>query len=146
MKTDSVLRRDPRHEVRKIMRTFALPSVFNHDNAELQPSRTHPTVPLIMARNHGHRIDCLPRTDLCGRHLDHHAAALLACGSFVSRSLRVDPIHALFSRCNSLEVIGLAIASAAGAASLLGMAALLMGRLNRPGHSRDFRSCFNRDT
>jgi heme/copper-type cytochrome/quinol oxidase subunit 2 len=34
-----------------------------------------------------------------------------------------------FSKCNGIEVIGLAIATAAGAASLLGITALIIGAL-----------------
>jgi uncharacterized membrane protein len=34
-----------------------------------------------------------------------------------------------FSKCNGIEVIGLAVASAAGGASLLGIAALIIGAL-----------------
>jgi hypothetical protein len=62
--------------------------------------------------------------------LDHHAAALLACGVFSVASLvGLIPTTRGFSRCNGVEVIALAITSAAGAASLLGIAALIIGSL-----------------
>jgi hypothetical protein len=62
--------------------------------------------------------------------LDHHAAALLACGVFsVAGLMGLMPTTRGFSKCNGIEVIGLAIATAAGAASLLGIAALLTGAL-----------------
>jgi hypothetical protein len=62
--------------------------------------------------------------------LDHHAAALLACGVFCVAGLAgLIPTTRGFSRCNDLEVIGLAIATAAGGASLLGVAALITGAL-----------------
>jgi hypothetical protein len=62
--------------------------------------------------------------------LDHHAAALLACGVFcVADLVGLIPTTRGFSKCNGLEVIGLAIASAAGGASLLGIAALIVGAL-----------------
>ena len=57
--------------------------------------------------------------------LDHHAAALLACGVFSVAGLAgLIPTTRGFSRCNGPEVIGLAIATAASGASLLGIAAL----------------------
>jgi hypothetical protein len=62
--------------------------------------------------------------------LDHHAAALLACGVFCVSGLGGLSLTTRgFSRCNGTEVIGLAIASAAGGASLLGIAALIIGAL-----------------
>jgi hypothetical protein len=62
--------------------------------------------------------------------LDHHAAALLACGVFsVAGLVGLVPTTRGFSRCNGIEVIGLAIATAAGGASLLGLAALMAGAL-----------------
>jgi hypothetical protein len=62
--------------------------------------------------------------------LAHHAAVLLACGAFcVSVLVGLIPATRGFSRCNGGEVVGLAIASAAGAASLLGMAALIIAAL-----------------
>jgi hypothetical protein len=62
--------------------------------------------------------------------LDHHAAALLACGVFSVAGLAgLIPTTRGFSRCNGPEVIGLAIATAAGGASLLGIAALMTGAL-----------------
>jgi hypothetical protein len=62
--------------------------------------------------------------------LDHHAAALLACGVFSVAGLAgLIPTTRGFSRCNGIEVIGLAIATAAGGASLLGIAALIIGAL-----------------
>jgi hypothetical protein len=62
--------------------------------------------------------------------LDHHAAALLACGVFsVAGLVGLIPTTRGFSRCNGVEVFGLAIASAAGGASLLGIAALIIGAL-----------------
>jgi hypothetical protein len=62
--------------------------------------------------------------------LDHHAAALLACGVFSVASLAaLIPTTRGFSRCNGPEVIGLAIATAASGASLLGLAALMTGAL-----------------
>jgi hypothetical protein len=62
--------------------------------------------------------------------LDHHAAALLACGVFSVAGL-VGLIQTTrgFSRCNGPEVIGLAIATTASGASLLGIAALMTGAL-----------------
>jgi hypothetical protein len=62
--------------------------------------------------------------------LDHHAAALLACGVFCICGL-VGLVFTTrgFSRCNGIEVTGLAIAVAAGGASLLGIAALIIGAL-----------------
>jgi uncharacterized membrane protein YhaH (DUF805 family) len=60
--------------------------------------------------------------------LDHHAAALLACGVFsVAGLVGLIPTTRGFSRCNGVEVIGLAIALAAGGTALLGAAALLIG-------------------
>ncbi len=62
--------------------------------------------------------------------LDYHAAALLACGVFcVSGLAGLGLTTRGFFRCNGTEVIGLAIASAAGGASLLGIAALMAGAL-----------------
>ena len=62
--------------------------------------------------------------------LDHHAAALLACGVFsVAGLVGLIPTTRGFSRCNGPEVIGLAIATAASGASLLGVAALIIGAL-----------------
>jgi uncharacterized membrane protein YhaH (DUF805 family) len=62
--------------------------------------------------------------------LDHHAAALLACGVFSVAGLAgLIPTTRGFSRCNGPEVIGLAVATAAGGASLLGIAALITGAL-----------------
>jgi hypothetical protein len=62
--------------------------------------------------------------------LDHHAAALLACGVFsVAGLVGLIPTSRGFSRCNGPEVIGLAIATAASGASLLGLAALMTGAL-----------------
>jgi hypothetical protein len=62
--------------------------------------------------------------------LDHHAAVLLACGVFCICCL-VGLVFTTrgFSKCNGIEVIGLAIATAAGAASLLGITALIIGAL-----------------
>ena len=62
--------------------------------------------------------------------LDHHAAALLACGIFsVAVLAGLIPTTRGFSRCNGPEVIGLAIATAASGASLVGVAALIIGAL-----------------
>jgi hypothetical protein len=62
--------------------------------------------------------------------LDHHAAALLACGAFsVAGLVGLMPTTRGFSRCNDVEVFGLAIALAAGGAALFGIAALLIGAL-----------------
>jgi uncharacterized membrane protein YhaH (DUF805 family) len=62
--------------------------------------------------------------------LDHHAAALLACGVFSVAGLAgLIPTTRGFSRCNGPEVIGLASATAASGASLLGIAALMTGAL-----------------
>jgi hypothetical protein len=62
--------------------------------------------------------------------LDHHAAALLACGFFSVAGLAgLIPTTHGFSRCNGPEVFGLAIATAASGASLLGLAALIAGAL-----------------
>ena len=62
--------------------------------------------------------------------LDHHAAALLACGVFSVAGLAgLIPTTRGFSRCNRPEVIGLAIATGASGASLLGIAALMTGAL-----------------
>jgi hypothetical protein len=62
--------------------------------------------------------------------LDHHAAALLACGVFSAAGLvGLIPTTRGFFRCNGIEVIGLAIALAAGGAALLGVVALLIGAL-----------------
>jgi hypothetical protein len=62
--------------------------------------------------------------------LDHHAAALLACGVFsVAGLVGLITTTRGFSRCNGPEVIGLATATAASGASLLGIAALIIGAL-----------------
>jgi hypothetical protein len=62
--------------------------------------------------------------------LHYHAAALLACGVFCAVALvGLIPTTRGFSRCNGIEVSGLAVASAAGGASLLGIAALIVGAL-----------------
>jgi hypothetical protein len=62
--------------------------------------------------------------------LDHHAAALLACGVFcVAVLVGLIPSTRGFSRCNGIEVTGFAIAAAAGAASLLGVATLIISAL-----------------
>jgi len=62
--------------------------------------------------------------------LDHHAAALLACGVFsVAGLVGLIPTTRGFSRCNGPEVIGLAAATATSGASLLGIAALMTGAL-----------------
>jgi uncharacterized membrane protein YhaH (DUF805 family) len=62
--------------------------------------------------------------------LDHHAAALLACGVFsVAGLVGLIPTTRGFSKCNGPEVIGLTIATAASGASLLGIAALMTGAL-----------------
>jgi hypothetical protein len=62
--------------------------------------------------------------------LDHHAAALLACGIFcVVGLVGLMPMTRGFSKGNDREVIGLAIAAAAGGASLLGLAAFMIGAL-----------------
>jgi hypothetical protein len=62
--------------------------------------------------------------------LDHHAAALLACGVFSVAGLAgLIPTTRGFSRCNGIEVIGLAITTATSGASLLGIAALITGAL-----------------
>jgi hypothetical protein len=62
--------------------------------------------------------------------LDHHAAALLACGVFsVAVLAGLIPTTRGFSRCNGPEVMGLTIATAASGTSLLGIAALMTGAL-----------------
>jgi hypothetical protein len=62
--------------------------------------------------------------------LHQHAAALLACGVFcVAGLVGLIPTTRGLSKCNSREVVGLAIASAAGGAALLGVAALVIGAL-----------------
>jgi len=62
--------------------------------------------------------------------LRHHAAALLACGVFcIAGLLGLIPTTRGFSKCNGTEVIGLALTSAAGGASLLGVAAVMIGAL-----------------
>jgi hypothetical protein len=62
--------------------------------------------------------------------LDHHAAALLACGVLcVAGLVGLIPTTRGFSRCNGPEVLGLAVATAASGASLLGIAALMTGAL-----------------
>ena len=60
--------------------------------------------------------------------LNHHSAALLACGVICLIGLAglAIPTRGL-SLCNGREVIGVAIAVAAGGAALLGLAALLIG-------------------
>jgi hypothetical protein len=59
--------------------------------------------------------------------LHHHAAALLACGVFCVAGLAgLIPTTRGFSKCNGREVVGLAMASAAGSSSLLGIAALII--------------------
>ena len=78
--------------------------------------------------------------------LDHHAAALLACGVFSVAGLAgLIPTTRGFSRCNGPEVIGLAIATAASGASLLGVAALMTGALILLIILGDLRPCFHRD-
>jgi hypothetical protein len=58
--------------------------------------------------------------------LDHHAAALLGCGVFsVATLLALIPTTRGFSKCNGIGAIGLAVASAAGGISLLGITALI---------------------
>jgi hypothetical protein len=59
--------------------------------------------------------------------LRHHEAALLACTALciIGLTALAFPTRAL-SQCDGKEVIGLAIASAAGGAALLGIAALLI--------------------
>jgi hypothetical protein len=62
--------------------------------------------------------------------LDHHAAALLACGVFCVAVLAgLIPSTRGFSRCNGIEVTGFAIAATAGAASLLGVVTLIISAL-----------------
>ncbi len=62
--------------------------------------------------------------------LHHHEAALLACGVFcVAALVGLIPTTRGYSKCNGPEVIILAVASAAGGASLLGIAALIIGAL-----------------
>jgi hypothetical protein len=62
--------------------------------------------------------------------LDHHAAALLACGVFcITVLVALIPMTRGFSKCNGREVIGLASAAAAGGTALLGLAALISGVL-----------------
>jgi hypothetical protein len=62
--------------------------------------------------------------------LHHHATALLACGVFcVAALVGLIPTTRGFSKCNGIEVIGLALASAAGGASFVGIAALIVGAL-----------------
>jgi hypothetical protein len=62
--------------------------------------------------------------------LNHHAAALLACGVFSIAGLTgLIPTTRGFAKCNGIEVIGVAIVSAAGGAALLGVAALVIGAL-----------------
>jgi hypothetical protein len=59
--------------------------------------------------------------------LHHHAAALLACGAFSFAGLiGLIPTTRGFARCNCIEIVGLAIASAAGGVALLGIGALLV--------------------
>jgi hypothetical protein len=62
--------------------------------------------------------------------LDHHAAALLACGVFcIAVLVALIPATRGFSKCNGTEVIGLSSAAAAGGTALLGLAALITGVL-----------------
>jgi hypothetical protein len=62
--------------------------------------------------------------------LNHHAAALLGCGaSCVAGLAGLIPTTRGFARCNGIEITGLTIASAAGGASLLGIAALIISAL-----------------
>jgi hypothetical protein len=62
--------------------------------------------------------------------LDHHAAALLACGVFcIAVLVALIPTTRGFSKCNGTEVIGLSSAAAAGGTALLGLAALITGVL-----------------
>jgi hypothetical protein len=59
-----------------------------------------------------------------------HAAALLACGVFSVVGLAgLLPLTRGFSKCNGKEVVGLALTSAAGGTSLLGIGALVIGAL-----------------
>jgi hypothetical protein len=59
--------------------------------------------------------------------LNHHAAALLACGIFCVAGLAgLIPTTRGFAKCNAIEIVGLAIASAAGGVALLGIGALLI--------------------
>jgi hypothetical protein len=82
-----------------------------------------------LAGNYRHWIDRMPR--ICTvTTLDHHAAALLACGVFgVAGLAGLIPTTRGFSRCNGPEVIGLTTATATSGASLLGIAALITGAL-----------------
>jgi hypothetical protein len=59
--------------------------------------------------------------------LNHHAAALLACGVFCVIGLvgLIPTTHGL-SKGNGIEVSGLTLASAAGGVSLLGIATLVI--------------------
>jgi hypothetical protein len=60
--------------------------------------------------------------------LHHHAAALLACGaSCIAGLAGLMPTTRGFAKCNGIEMAGLASASAAGGASLLGIGALMLG-------------------
>jgi len=62
--------------------------------------------------------------------LDHHAAALLACGAFCIAALAtLFPATLGFSKCNRAEVMALLIAASAGGLSLLGLAAVIIGAL-----------------
>jgi hypothetical protein len=59
--------------------------------------------------------------------LNHHAAALLACGVFSIAGLTgLIPTTQGYARCNGIEIVGLAVASAAGSVALLGIGALLI--------------------
>jgi hypothetical protein len=62
--------------------------------------------------------------------LNHHSAILLACGVICLIGLvgLAIPTRGL-SRCNGREVAGLSLAATAGGASLLGIAALIIGAL-----------------
>jgi hypothetical protein len=62
--------------------------------------------------------------------LNHHSAILLACGVICLIGLvgLAIPTRGL-SRCNGREVTGLTLAATAGGASLLGIAALIIGAL-----------------
>jgi hypothetical protein len=69
----------------------------------------------------------MPRTDLYST-LDHNAATLMACGVYcVALLIGLVPTTRGFSKCNGMEVVGVAVASAAGGFALLGTAALVVG-------------------
>jgi hypothetical protein len=58
--------------------------------------------------------------------LNHHTAVLLACAAICIAGLgALAPATRWLSQCNGREVVGVATATAAGAAALLGIAALL---------------------